>query len=198
MRASGDDVCGADVVAWYSRRMRPPIDTDTFQKVRQGIGRAATSAGRVYFTGGVTALAHGWRASTLDVDLSMGPEPGGVFSEIAALKRRLGVNIEIVSPADFVPALPGWESRSVFIERIGQVDFFHFDPYTQALSKLARGFDRDFADASSMVKAGLVAPRTLESLFHQVGDELLRYPGLDADSLARAVATFAEQDEAPC
>jgi hypothetical protein len=36
---------------------------------------------------------------------------------LPALKSELEVNIELVSPADFVPRPPGWEQRRVHIGR---------------------------------------------------------------------------------
>ena len=168
------------------------MDQDKIVEVRRAIGRAATSGGRVYLTGGATALEFGWRQTTLDIDISMDPEPGGVFAVIAALKRRLLVNIELSSPRDFVPALPEWKQRCVFIERTGSVEFYHFDPYTQALSKLARGFERDLADVGAMVTEQLVEPTKLATLYGQISDDaFLRYPALDRQGLDEAVALLA-------
>jgi len=33
-------------------------------------------------------------------------------------KETLMINIEIASPAHFIPSLPGWEERSIFIKKI--------------------------------------------------------------------------------
>ena len=178
--------------------MRPPVTLDTLREVRRVLGRAARSPGRIYIAGGATALELGVRASTLDIDLSMAPEPEGVFQAIADAKRRLSVNIELASPADFVPALPGWEERSIFIERVGEVDFFHFDPYTQALSKLARGLGKDIADVEALVVRELVDPVELRRLFERARDQLVRYPGLDATGLEAAVARLAGGDTDGC
>jgi len=84
-------------------------------------------------------VLHGWRGMTKDVDLEFDPEPPGVFEAIAHLKDDLDLNVELASPRDFVPPLPGWESRAVFVVRHGTLDVYHFDPYTQALAKLDRG-----------------------------------------------------------
>jgi hypothetical protein len=37
--------------------------------------------------------------------------------------------------------------RHVFIETIGAISFYHYDPYAQILSKIVRGFQRDLDDA---------------------------------------------------
>ena len=40
-------------------------------------------------------------------------------------------------PDDFIPELPSWRQRSVFIARHGSVDFLHYDLCAQALAKIA-------------------------------------------------------------
>ena len=65
---------------------------------------------------------------------------------IATVKGELGVNIELVSPPDFVPELPGWRERSPFVLQQGAITVRHFDPYSQALAKIERGFEQDLLD----------------------------------------------------
>jgi hypothetical protein len=51
------------------------------------------------------------------------------------LKSELDLNVELASPADFIPPLPGWRERSRLIAREGALTFFHYDFYAQALAK---------------------------------------------------------------
>jgi hypothetical protein len=53
------------------------------------LAAAARGPGKVYLTGGATALLLGFREQTIDIDLKLDPEPEGVFEAIAALKIRL-------------------------------------------------------------------------------------------------------------
>lgn len=78
----------------------------------------------------------------MDVDIKAEPEPTSFFEAIAAIKNDLSLNIELANPSDFIPELPGWHDRSPFIARHGQIDFYHYDPYSQALFKLERGHSR--------------------------------------------------------
>lgn len=55
--------------------------------------------------GGATALLAGWRTATVDLDLKLDPEPEGAFAAIAQIKEELGVNVELASPAEFLPEL---------------------------------------------------------------------------------------------
>ena len=72
------------------------------------------------------------------------------------MKEQLAVNIELACPADFIPELPDWRLRSLFIAKHGLIDFYHYDPYSQALPKLERGHARDLADVEDMLRSGLI------------------------------------------
>ena len=72
------------------------------------IGERAQGPGVVYFIGGDCVVCFGWRDSTVDVNLSVAPEPAGPFSAIKGIKLELGLNIELTSPAPFVPPRPAW------------------------------------------------------------------------------------------
>ena len=89
---------------------------------------------------------------TVDIDLKPDPEPLGFFGAIAELKKKLDVNVELASPDDFIPELPGWCERSQFIGRFGKLDFFHYDFYAQAVSELERGHARDILDVRTMLE----------------------------------------------
>jgi len=154
------------------------------------LGRAAPEEGRAYLAGGATAVLLGWRESTIDVDLKLVPDQDAVLRAIPELKERLRINVELASPADFIPLSPGWQDRGVFIETIGRLSFYHFDLYAQALSKIERGHHQDLADAHQMIVGGLVDRSLLMRYFERIEPELYRFPALDAESFRRAVADF--------
>lgn len=83
---------------------------------------------RLYLTGGATAVLEGWRDSTVDIDLRLEPETDELLRELPRLKETLGINIELASPLDFIPELPGWRERSPLVFREGNVDVHHFAP----------------------------------------------------------------------
>lgn len=160
------------------------------------LGARSTSPGTVYLTGGASALLCGWRASTVDIDVKLDPEPAGAFEAIARLKDELDVNVELASPDQFVPVPPDWRARSTFIERHGAVEFRHFDFRAQALSKLARGLERDLADVRAMVALGLVSADEIEATFASIASELIRYPRHDPEALRARIARFLESLDA--
>jgi hypothetical protein len=175
--------------------MRPNVDPQKIERLMQALGREAQGSGCIYFTGGASALLIGWRSSTVDVDIRLDPEPPGIFQAIAKLKQELNINIELASPQDFLPPLPGWRDRSVFIGKQGKISFYHYDFTAQALSKLSRGFDRDISDVRAMYEQRLFSCIELRDCFEAIAPELIRFPSLDPDVLRGRVDNFIERIE---
>ena len=121
----------------------------------------------------------------IDVDLRLEPESDALLRELAGLKERLGINVELASPPDFIPELPGWRERSPMVFREGNVDVHHFDPYSQALSKIERGFAHDLMDVEQMLAVGMVHPDRLAELYAAIEPELYRYPAIDPPAFRR-------------
>jgi hypothetical protein len=151
----------------------------------------------VFFTGGVTAILHGWRETTIDIDLKLVPDTDDLLREIPRLKEMLGVNVELASPDQFIPEVPGWRERSVFIATEGKVSYYHYDPYSQALSKIERGHRQDVVDVSEMLRSGLVEATRLLELFERIEPNLHRYPAIDPPSFRRAVEEVVESRSRP-
>ena len=144
---------------------------------------------RVYFVGGSTAVLAGWRESTIDADLYSDHED--IFHDVQGIKERLQLNIEFARPEDFVPPLAGNERRHVLIETIGKVSFYHYDPYTQLLSKVVRGFNRDVLDAERFLASGMVNGERFRALVDDIPDSAYaRYPALSRQAVVEAVKEF--------
>ena len=127
---------------------------------------------------------------TVDVDLKPDPEPPGLFEAIALLKDELDINVELAAPDQFIPALPGWRDRSLFIARHGPLEFLHYDLYSQALAKLQRSHARDLEDVRSMVRDGLVERDRLWKCFDEIAPGLIRFPAIDPRAFRQRVADF--------
>jgi hypothetical protein len=154
------------------------------------LSASARSPGKIYFTGGATALLLGFREQTIDVDIKLDPEPEGVFEAIAELKNRLDLNVELASPDDFIPATSDWREKSPLIASIGKVQFFHYDLTLQALSKLERGHDQDLEDVRNLVRNGHVTREELSRKFAQIEPEFVRYPVIDTQKFREKVEKF--------
>ena len=159
----------------------------------EALGRRVKGPGTIYLTGGATALLFGWREKTIDVDIKADPEPLGLFEAIAELKESLDANVELASPDLFIPEVPGWRERSEFIRRVGEVDFRHFDFYSQALAKLERGHERDLLDVRAYLREGLVDRQKLYVFFEDIRPSLKKFPAIDELVFAKSVQDFCAQ-----
>jgi hypothetical protein len=175
--------------------MRSETDRAKLQAFMAALGGRVRGPGRIYLTGGATAVLHGWRPMTIDIDLKPDPEPPGLFEALALLKDELDINVELASPDDFIPAIAGWRERSLFIARHGPVEFYHYDPYGQALSKLQRRHDRDLQDVRSFWRADLIHKNRLWELFTLIKPDLIRYPAIDPASFDAAVREFCDESQ---
>jgi hypothetical protein len=151
------------------------------------LGRVVAQPCRVYFTGGTTAVLFGWRGSTVDIDLKLIPDNSEILRALPRLKEELDLNIEIASPDDFIPALPGWQERSAFIRQEGALTFLHYDFYAQALAKIERGYERDLADVHEMFAGELVERQRLRELFDAIEPLLYRYPAISPAAFRQAL-----------
>ena len=167
--------------------MRELVDAERIRRFMRAVGSAARHDGDCYLVGGRTAVLLGWRTTTVDVDVTFVPEQDEVLRELPRIKSELSVNVELVSPGDFVPLPDGWENRSVFVGREGRLTFRHFDPYSQALAKLERAHERDLGDVQAFVDARLVDPVRLRGLLAEIEPRLYRFPAVDARALRRRV-----------
>jgi hypothetical protein len=170
--------------------MREPADADRVRRLAVELGGTVPAGTKMYLTGGATAVLEGWRDSTVDIDVRFEPDSDVSLRRIAELKEKLAVNVELASPLDFLPELPGWRDRSRFRFREGNLEVFDFDLYSQALSKLERGFELDLEDVESMMQSGEIEPAKLLELYEAVEPELFRFPAVDPAKLRISVESL--------
>jgi hypothetical protein len=175
--------------------MRDLADQDKISRFMRSFARNVRQEVRVYFTGGVTAVLMGWRNSTVDVDLRFDPELDELFRSIPRIKEELQVNVELAAPSDFIPPLPGWETRSEYIGREGKISYFHYDPYSQALSKIERGHAQDVSDVAAMLERGVIDRKRLFELFKEIEPFLYKYPAIDPESFSTAVERIVHAND---
>lgn len=173
--------------------MRKEVTRDRLELLMQALAREAPRRGtyKVYLVGGGTAIYAGWRNASVDVDLCSDGE--AVFRNIQRIKEQLAMNIEFARPEDFVPPLKGSAERHLFIETVGRVSFYHYDPYAQLLAKVVRGFQRDLDDARAFIRSKMVEPRLLNSLVSAIPESAYaRYPNLSRKAVESAVRGFLD------
>jgi hypothetical protein len=137
-------------------------------------------------------VLYGWRHATIDVDIRLDPESDELLRELPRLKETLSINVELASPADFIPVKDGWENRSVFAMHSGRASAYHFDLYAQALSKLERGHERDLNDVRAMLERKLIDTARLVEYYDEIAPSLYRFPAIDPAEFRRSVMAFVE------
>jgi hypothetical protein len=172
--------------------MRRAVTAERVTSFMKALGASVKTPGRVFLAGGASAVLLGWRSSTIDVDLKIIPDSDEILRSLPVLKERLEMNVELASPDDFIPALPGWQDRSRFIAEEGRLVFLHYDFYAQALAKIERNHAQDRNDVREMLERQLVEPTRLLDLFNQIEDQLYRYPALSPRSFRQAVEAITQ------
>jgi len=116
-----------------------------------------------------------------------------VFHDIQRIKETQRINVEFARPEHFVPPLAGAADRHLFIATLGGVSYFHYDPYSQVLSKVVRGFRRDLEDARRFIDTGLVDVARLQTLVDAIPDSAFaKYPALSPAAIRDAVNAFLD------
>jgi len=159
--------------------VRALVDRERLDRFLVELGRRADEPARVFLVGGATAVLHGFRSATIDVDLVVEPADSPLLRSFPELKERLAINLELASPLDFLPELPGWRERSRFVRQERHLAIFELDFYAQALAKIERGHARDRDDVRALLAHGLVEPARLRELFAAIEPELYRFPAID-------------------
>ena len=173
--------------------MRRLADAERVRRFLSALAGRTKDETRVYLTGGATAVLLGWRDSTVDADILIEPEREVLFRALPDLKEELELNVELANPAHFIPELPGWRERSLFVAREGALSFYHYDPYAQALAKVERGHAKDVADVRELIRRELVTPARLRELFEAIVPQLYRYPAVDPKSFRRRLEDLLGQ-----
>jgi len=157
--------------------LRSPANQGDIRRFLRRLGDEFRGAGRLYLVGGTTLVLEGYRQQTIDLDIvfDVNPAQADEFVRVVReLKDRLNVNVEEASPADFIPLPAGYADRHVYVGRFGQLDVFHFDLYSVALSKIERGREGDYADVITLLQNGRLDWGRLEDYYREILPEMGR------------------------
>jgi hypothetical protein len=166
---------------------RKRVDRERIREFFAELGKRFRKPARIYLVGGTTLVYEGLRGTTVDIDIVLevgSDEHANLVGAIRELKDRLSVNVEEASPADFIPLPAGSEMRHRFVGRFERIEVFHFDPYSTALSKIARGQTQDMEDVLELLQAGVLEWERLAGFFNEI------LPRVGAESLKQDPAEF--------
>ena len=88
----------------------PSVDRRRIDRFLVELGRAFRHPARLYLVGGTTLVYEKLRGTTIDIDFAVDVDPdyhAEFMRQIARLKDQLAVNVEEVSPGDFIPLPSG-------------------------------------------------------------------------------------------
>ncbi len=148
-----------------------PVTLTNLRSFLQRLGERYSHPATIYLLGGSALCWMGSPRVTLDVDYSFEVAPDeaerfqAILNELAA---EMQLDAEYVPLSEFIPLPPEAYSRRRAVGQFGQLEVYIFDPYSIALSKIARGFEADLEDVIFMLHEGLIEFSELERLFEQV------------------------------
>lgn len=171
--------------------MRDNSDINRINKFIAKVGELVKVPMTIYFSGGATAVMFDIRETTIDVDIRFEPDDMQMYKAIQVLKEKLNMNIELASPLDFIPALPQWKERSIFITSSNKVNFYHCDLYSQIISKVQRGWKQDVSDAKGFLKNN-VDTKLLKELFYSVKPDFIKFPAVNVNELEKKLLHFID------
>lgn len=166
------------------------ITRNSLQTFLEQLGHCFRQQGRLYRVGGSSLLFVNAKNSTFDVDFAFEVETSHQQQFISCLRqvsRRLEIAVEQAAPHQFIPLPQGYEQRHQFVGRFELLDVFTYDFYSVALSKLERGFEKDFTDVASMLATGTIEFKRLETYFEEI------LPRVDSFGLRSDSADFSRK-----
>jgi hypothetical protein len=135
------------------------------------LGKRYRRPATLYLLGGSALCLLGSPRTTVDVDYTFDVEPEEADrfqSVLAELAAEMRLDLDDVPLAEFIPLPPEAHERRQLVGRFGQLEVYIFDPYSIALSKIARGFEADLEDVVFLWREGLIAFGELERHFRTV------------------------------
>jgi hypothetical protein len=151
--------------------LRQPVSRDRIEDFLRWLGNHYRRPARLYLVGGTTIVYEGLRLQTLDIDLAIEVAAGDHGELLAVLREArdtLDINIEEAAPSDFIPLPDGYAGRHQYVGRYGQVDVFHFDLYSMALSKIERGRRQDQLDVLALLESNRLSWDRLQAMYSEI------------------------------
>ena len=141
--------------------MGDSLAREEVQDFVEKLSRNYTHPTKLYLLGGSALCFLGNPRRTVDIDCFIEEPNEEVRVRIEEVANQLAIEVEVISFDKFIPLPENSEFRHQHIGKFGEIDVFVFDPFSIALSKLARGFDTDIQDVIFLLERDIIDLETL-------------------------------------
>jgi hypothetical protein len=148
-----------------------PVTVDALHAFLQNLAERSSGTVAFYLLGGSALALLGSSRTTVDVDYTFELEEAlreEFEATVAELAAEMGLDLEFVPIGEFVPLPPSAHERRRLVYRHGGLTVYIFDPYTIALSKIARGFEADLDDVTFLLRENVINFEELEQHFASI------------------------------
>jgi len=131
------------------------------------LGERYPKPAKLYLLGGSALCLLGNPRRTVDIDYTIEvsvDQTGELIKMIEILSGELQLELEIVPIEEFIPLPPGVESRHQWVGKFDNLEVYIYDPYSIALSKLARGFETDLQDVLFLLNQNIINLKQLTQI----------------------------------
>jgi len=141
--------------------MGQSLASDEIREFLERLGEQYSKPCKLYLLGGSAMCFLGSQRRTIDIDCTIEPLPNDLESAINDVSRDLHIEVEIIPIDEFIPLPPGTSIRHQSVGNFENISVFVFDPYSIAISKVARGFETDIQDVLFLLQQGIIELATL-------------------------------------
>lgn len=151
------------------------IDQARLGAFLQRLGDLLDRPGVIFLLGGSSLTWHGVKRETADVDIGLDEaeaDPVPLLDAATQAADLIEARLDVMRMTELLPLPEGYAERAEEAIELGNLRVYHFDPYSIALTKLARSAEKDIIDVAAMLRAGLIDCAMLRHHFESV---LARY-----------------------
>jgi hypothetical protein len=142
------------------------LTADDIHSFLKKLGERYSHPGTLYVLGGAAVCLLGNPRPTVDFDYAIDftSADTALHDAMLSVAKEMRVDLDEVVFKEFIPLPQGVERRHKRMDRFGQLDVYVFDPYSIALSKVARGFETDLEDVVFLLRRKLINLKELEAM----------------------------------
>jgi hypothetical protein len=142
------------------------ITADDIRTFLKKLGERYPHSGKLYILGGSAICLLGNPRPTVDLDYAADFSSSDVRlrEAMVAVAKEMALDLEDVTFQEFIPLPDGADRRHRRMGKFGELEVYVFDPYSIALSKVARGFETDLEDVVFLLRRKLVTFKELEAM----------------------------------